>query len=101
MTEITGPVADDPDALEEQIRDTRAALDSKLDELQRRLDPRVRVEELKSDLKARWDSGRYLGWVAAGAVATGAVMAAAGWRRARESNGTRNLDDPACLDLPM
>jgi hypothetical protein len=99
MTEITGPVADDPEALEHRIRDTRANLDSKMDELQRRLDPRVRAEALKQDLRARWSTGAYQGWVAAGAIAAGVWMTVAGLRRARGAHVTRDLDDPACVDV--
>jgi hypothetical protein len=67
----------DPAAIEAEIVRTRAALHRKLHELERRLNPKTRVEEVRQKL----NPGPYLGWAALVAVASGLLLSVAGWRR--------------------
>ena len=72
-----------PDAIESRIASTRASLDEKLHELERRLSPKARL----ADLQDRVRPENYLGAAAVAAIAVGAGLAVAGWRRVRrESN---------------
>jgi Protein of unknown function (DUF3618) len=64
-------------ALEGNIAATRASLDRKIDELERRFDPR----RIKMRVRAKLNPEPYLGWIAASAVAVGGVLAARGLRR--------------------
>lgn len=77
MTSSTGFMEPTPEQLEAQVANTRASLDSKLHELERRLSPREQVQRLRS----RVEPERYLGATAATAVAVGAALAYRGLRR--------------------
>ena len=65
------------EAIEGEIAETRASLDRKIEELERRLDPRQVGVRLRHALSPE----PYLGWIAASAVAVGSVLAARGLRR--------------------
>jgi hypothetical protein len=71
-------------AIESDILRTRASLDRKLNEIERRLAPDHVKAELKQALKRRLDPEPYLGWIATGLVAVGGWMAVRGARRHRE-----------------
>lgn len=71
-------------AIESDIVRTRASLDRKLSEIERRLAPAHVKAELKHALKRRLDPEPYLGWIATGLVAVGGWMAVRGARRHRE-----------------
>jgi hypothetical protein len=71
-------------AIESDIVRTRASLDRKLSEIERRLAPDHVKAELKHALKRRVNPEPYLGWIATGLVAVGGFMAVRGARRHRE-----------------
>ncbi|PYR90768.1 MAG: hypothetical protein DMF84_19205 [Acidobacteria bacterium] len=71
-------------AIESDIVRTRASLDRKLHEIERRLAPDHVKAELKQALKRRLDPDPYFGWIATGLVAVGGWMAVRGARRHRE-----------------
>jgi Protein of unknown function (DUF3618) len=71
-------------AIESDIVRTRASLDRKLTEIERRLTPDHVKAELKQALKRRANPEPYLGWIATGLVAIGGWMALRGARRHRE-----------------
>jgi hypothetical protein len=78
------PSAPQMAAIESDIARTRASLDRKLGEIERRLAPAHVKAELKQALKRRLDPDPYLGWIATGLVAVGGWMAVRGARRHRE-----------------
>ena len=71
-------------AIERDIVRTRASLDRKLTEIERRLAPDHVKAELKQKLKRRANPEPYLGWIATGLLAIGGWMALRGARRHRE-----------------
>lgn len=83
-----------PEAIELRIASTRASLDDKLYELERRLSPKARL----SDLQQRVRPEQYMGAAAAAAVALGACLAVAGWRRIRRQS---NVEHGLTLKGPM
>lgn len=70
-------------SLERDIAHTRAALDRKVDEIERRLRPAEITETLKARVREKLDPEPYLGWIATSLVAIGGVMAVRGWRQRR------------------
>lgn len=82
-----------PEDIQHQIAQTRRALDDKLERLGERLDPRVRLQELKGGLSAR--APQYTAWAAVGAIAAGAWLAVRGWRACRNTDLYVSLDHPA------
>jgi hypothetical protein len=83
-----------PAEIEAEIVRTRASLHEKLHELERRLNPKARVR----DVRRRLNPEPYIGWVAVVAIAAGMMMCVAGWRRYRTvPAGT--LDDPATAEM--
>jgi hypothetical protein len=70
------------DVIESEIEMTRASLDRRLVELERRLDPRPRFRLLRKEIQAR--APQMYAWSAVAAVATGAALAMSGWRNLRE-----------------
>jgi hypothetical protein len=72
-----------PEEIQSQIAETRAALDRKVQELERRLSPSARLQQLRSHA----GDDRTIAWAAVAAVATGAGLALNGWRKARARNG--------------
>ncbi len=66
-------------ALEMSIAETRAALERKIEELERRFTP----AHIKDRVTRTLDPEPYLGWIAASAIAIGSVLAARGLRRRR------------------
>lgn len=81
MTTDLDTPAPDLVALQADIAETRAALERKIEEIERRLDPR----RLTAKVRGKLDPQRYLGWIALAAVAVGSIMAARGLRPSRES----------------
>ena len=75
-TELTERSAEE---LELRIAETRAAIETKVEEIERRLSPREQVRRVRARVKPE----QYLGAGAAAAVVTGAVLATVGWRRYR------------------
>ena len=84
-----------PEEIQVQIAQRRAALDAKIHELERRLSPREQMARVRSQLRPE----PYLGWLAAAAVAAGAVLAYRGLRRTRRAGGVMVLDDPATAEM--
>jgi hypothetical protein len=82
-----------PEEIQDQIAHTRRALDEKLDKLGERLDPRVRIEEVRGRLAGR--APQYLAWGAVSAVATGTWLALRGWRSRRSADLYVSPDHPA------
>jgi hypothetical protein len=82
-----------PEEIQEQIAARRRALDHKLERLGDRLDPRVRLEEVKDRIAAR--SPQYLAWGAVAAVLAGVGMAMRGWRGRRVTDQYLSPDHPA------
>jgi hypothetical protein len=76
-------------SIEGDIADTRAALDRKIDEIERRLDPR----QITMRVREKLDPNPYLGWIAASAVAVGSLLAARGLRRRRPAAANRRMRD--------
>ena len=71
-----------PEELEMRIAETRASLDVKVRELERRLSPREQARRVR----ARLNPEPFLGFGAAAAVVTGAVMATLGLKRRRRAS---------------
>lgn len=84
-----------PEEIRVDIAHRRAALDAKIQELERRLSPREQVARVRSQLSPE----PYLGWIAATAVAAGAALAYRGIRRSHRGNGLAVLDDPTTAEL--
>jgi hypothetical protein len=117
MSEISNRT---PEEIQSEIVATRRSLDRKLDELGHRLDPRVRIDEVRARATDAVDSARerasdalgsarntlsgageklhprnfepYVGWMAVGAVVGGTVMAIKGWRRT-QCGAMDNVDE--------
>ena len=91
----TGLEPRDADVIEADIARTRASLNRKLQELERRLSPSRRVAEVRRRINpGRFDPRHHPEWIAAAAVVAGALMAFAGWRRSRPAGtGTPELED--------
>ena len=87
----TAPFENDPAVLEAEIARTRASLDSKLQELERRFSPRERLAEVR----ARLDPRPYAGWAAVAAVAAGTWMAVSGVRRRYRNDSVMSDEDAA------
>jgi hypothetical protein len=84
-----------PEEIQSQIVQTRAALDAKVTELERRLSPKARLQQLRSQA----GDDRTMAWAAVAAVATGAGLALNGWRkvRARASENGDTVDEVTCV----
>lgn len=82
------------DAIEADIARTRASLNRKLAELERRLSPSRRLAAARRTLDpSRLDPRPYPEWIAVGAIAAGTLLALAGWRRYRSVNADDDLED--------
>lgn len=82
--------------IEADIARTRASLNRKIQELEKRLSPSERVAEVKRRLDPRrLDPRPYPEWMAVGAIALGACLAITGWRRSR----VRVADDTDLEDV--
>jgi hypothetical protein len=81
-----------PEAIEREIAATRESLDSKLAEIESRLNPRVHLDRWQ----ARLDPRGHMDLVAAGLVLAGSIMAVTGLLRSRES---ATVDDAAADEL--
>ena len=75
-----------PEQIEAQAAQTRAALDAKLHELERRLSPREQMRRVREQVAP----GRYLGLAAVTAVAVGTALA---YRGLRKEYGSRETAD--------
>jgi hypothetical protein len=84
-----------PEEIQSQIAQTRASLDAKVYELERRLSPKARLQQLRSQAT----DDRTVAWAAVAAVATGAGLALNGWRKVREraSNGHDSVEEVTCV----
>ena len=78
-----------PEQIETQIAETRASLDAKIHELERRLSPREQMARMRSQLSPE----PYLGVIAAGVIAAGAALAYRGWRRVHANGNGASIDD--------
>ena len=85
MTDTYGTAVPETAVIESDIVRTRASLDRKLNEIERRLAPDHVKAELKDALRRRLNPEPYMGWIATGLVAVGSVMAIRGARRHREA----------------
>ncbi|NUR56190.1 MAG: DUF3618 domain-containing protein [Acidobacteria bacterium] len=83
MRERTHTTEPELTGIQREIERTRASLDRKLSEIERRIAPDHVKAELKQALKRRLDPEPYLGWIATGLVALGGWMAVRGARRGR------------------
>jgi hypothetical protein len=72
---------------EAEIAETRASLERKIEELERRLSP----EHIKAQVRGKLNPEPYYGLIAASAVAVGGAMVARGLRRRRRAE--RNARD--------
>jgi hypothetical protein len=81
-----------PDQIESQIQQTRASLNRKLGELERRLSPRGQVASLKREALAH--APQVAAWGAVAAVATGAAMAVSGWLKTRNPGDSHSACGP-------
>jgi hypothetical protein len=106
MSEVEELSQRSPEEIQSRIEHTRKALDHKLDKLGERLDPGVRLAEVKDEVSARVDrvkgevtarvdrvkdevtarAPQIYAWGAVGAVALGTAMAASGWRRLHQDD---------------
>ena len=84
-----------PEEIEMQIAHTRASLDAKIQELERRLSPREQMSRVRAQLNPE----PYLGCIAATAVAAGAALAYRGWRRAHSRYPVVRMDAPAATEM--
>ena len=78
-------------SLEMNIAGTRASLNRKIDEIERRLSP----AHIKAQVRRKLDPESYTVWVALGAVALGALMAARNWPRSRETDAQLGYSVPS------
>lgn len=87
--------------IEAEIARTRASLNRKIEELERRLSPSHKIAEVKQRLDLRQlDPRPYPHWLAAGAVALGAVLAITGWRKYRRVEHLEaDLDDVVIFEV--
>jgi hypothetical protein len=88
-----------PDVIESEIEMTRASLDRRISELERRLDPRRRVQSVRHELDAR--APQLLAWGALAAIATGTAMAVSGWRRVRAGEDGSVFLCECVADVPL
>lgn len=88
-----------PEEIEWEIAVTRTALNSKVHELERRLHPGRRFNELKESVRA--SAPRYQAIGAVAAIAAGIWMAIRGWSRWRWRSSDMYLspDHPALVDV--
>ena len=78
-----------PEQIEADIAATRASLDRKLQDIEARLSPRARLNELR----ARVHPENYLGLAAVAAIATGIALAMRGLRRTGREEAAVMVDD--------
>ena len=78
-------------SLQEDIAGTRASLNRKIDEIERRLSS----AHIKAEVRRKLDPEPYTVWLALGAVALGALMAARNWPRARETDAQLGYSVPS------
>ena len=71
------------DAIECEIEVTRESLARKLEEIQRRVDPRERLHRVRQ----RINREDVAAWSAVSAIVAGAGLAVAGWQRHRAARG--------------
>jgi len=79
--------------LEIEIAETRQSLDRKLGEIGRRLQPGELTSELTGAVRERLDPEPYLGYIAAGLVAVGTLLAVRGLRGRRHQTAFLSSDD--------
>lgn len=86
---------DRPEEIQTQIAQTRASLDAKIHELERRLSPREQMARMRSQL----NPASYLGVIAAGAVAAGAALAYRGWCRVHPNGNGAAMHEPVAAEV--
>lgn len=91
----TGMAERNPAEIEAEIVRTRTSLHQKLNELERRLNPKTRVRAVRQRLSPE----PYIHWAALAAIAAGVVMGVVGWRRYRGAVVTSGLNDPAMGEM--
>lgn len=86
-----------PEEIQADIAQTRRQLDAKLEKLGERLDPRVRLHEIKGSLSGNLSAHapQYNAWAAVAAVVAGTWMAVRGWRACRSADLYVSPDHPA------
>lgn len=83
-----------PEQIEAEISATRQSLDRKLHELEKRISPSYRWDELRSHVAARLSSAPVATWAAVVAIVAGGWMALSRLRRDRmEPNGNEAAVD--------
>jgi hypothetical protein len=83
--------------IERDISNRRESLKGKLNELEHRLSPAERI----SSMRRRITPEAVAPWAAAGAVATGAVLAVRGLRRRRHVAEYEEDADTLCIDVAV
>jgi hypothetical protein len=78
-------------SIEEGIAGTRASLNRKIDEIERRLTP----AHITAQVRRKLDPEPMTVWLALGAVALGALMAARSWPRRRVSDAQLGYSVPS------
>ena len=95
---MTAPDERTPEEIERNIEATRASLRDTLTELEHRLSPSERVQEIRDRINPQ----SLLPWAAVGAVATGAVLAVRGFRRRRATSvEDSGLEEVVCFDAAV
>jgi hypothetical protein len=91
-----------PAEIERNIEATRASLKGKLYELEHRLSPAGRIEEMRQHIKP----DAVVPWAAVGAIVTGAMLALRGLRRRRtfedyddEYDDYGEMAEEVCVDV--
>jgi Protein of unknown function (DUF3618) len=77
--------------LEEEIAGTRASLNRKIDEIERRLTP----AHIKAQVRQKLDPESYTVWLALGAVALGVLIAVRSWPRQRVTDAQLGYSVPS------
>jgi hypothetical protein len=87
-----------PAEIERNIEATRASLKGKLNELEHRLSPAGRIEEIRERIRP----DAVIPWAAVGAVVTGAMLALRGLRRRHsfdDYDDYGELAEEVCVDV--
>jgi hypothetical protein len=90
MTDATNPSMP-LGSMEEDIAGTRASLNRKIDEIERRLTP----AHIKAQVRRKLDPQPYTTWLALGAVALGTLMALRNWPRHRVTDAQLGYSVPS------
>jgi hypothetical protein len=84
--------------IERDISARRESLKDTLNELEHRLSPSERINEMRQRIKP----DTVMPWAAVGAVATGAMLAVRGLRRHKHSStDEQEMDEMLCIDVAV